>query len=117
MPLCHILKRSIFKIFLAEELGYDRLEMQQQHEKLYGDLNREQLKVYNSIIDIVENKKGGVLYVYGSGGCGSGKTFLWNTLCCSLLSEGKIVLPVACSGIAAVLLPGVGQLTQDFTSL
>ncbi|XP_074352948.1 uncharacterized protein LOC141692109 [Apium graveolens] len=54
--------------------------------------------------DSVDNKKGGIFFVYGSGGCG--KTFLWNTLCCKLHSVGKIVLPVASSGIAATLLPG-----------
>ncbi|XP_074336941.1 uncharacterized protein LOC141674115 [Apium graveolens] len=47
---------------------------------------------------------GGVFFVYGSGGCD--KTFLWQTLYCRLHSEGKIVLPVASCGIAAVLLPG-----------
>ncbi|XP_074336932.1 uncharacterized protein LOC141674107 [Apium graveolens] len=46
----------------------------------------------------------GVFFVYGSGGCG--KTFLWQTLCYRLRSEGKIVLPVASCGIVAVLLPG-----------
>ncbi|XP_074342147.1 uncharacterized protein LOC141679582 [Apium graveolens] len=49
-------------------------------------------------------KKGGVFFVYGSGVCG--KTFLWQTLCCRLRSEHKIVLPVASCGIAVVLLPG-----------
>ncbi|XP_074347225.1 uncharacterized protein LOC141686063 [Apium graveolens] len=47
---------------------------------------------------------GGVFFVYGSGGCD--KTFLWQTLCCRLRSEGKIVIHVASCGIAAVLLPG-----------
>ncbi|XP_074352694.1 uncharacterized protein LOC141691840 [Apium graveolens] len=49
-------------------------------------------------------EKGGVFFVYGSGGCG--KTFLWQTLCCRLGSEHKIVLPIASYGIAAMLLPG-----------
>ena len=46
----------------------------------------------------------GFFFVHGSGGCG--KTFLWKTLCCGLRSQGKIVLPVVSSGIAATLLPG-----------
>ncbi|XP_074323970.1 uncharacterized protein LOC141660889 [Apium graveolens] len=49
-------------------------------------------------------KKGGVFFVYGSGGCG--KTFLWQTLYYRLRSKRKIVLPVASYGIAAMLLPG-----------
>ncbi|XP_074346709.1 uncharacterized protein LOC141685514 [Apium graveolens] len=67
-------------------------------------LNDEQKIVYDSILDNINQKKGGVFFVYGSGGCG--KTFLWQTLCCRLQSEHKIVLTVALYGIAAVLLPG-----------
>ncbi|KAL8135484.1 hypothetical protein AgCh_010212 [Apium graveolens] len=47
---------------------------------------------------------GGIFFIYGSGGCG--KTFLWRTLICKLRAEGEIVLPVASSGIAAILMPG-----------
>ena len=41
--------------------------------------------------------------MYGYGG--TGKTFVWKTLIYSLRSERKIVLAVASSGIAALLLP------------
>ncbi|XP_074378443.1 uncharacterized protein LOC141719980 [Apium graveolens] len=78
--------------------------MCEQHDKLHHNLNKEQLHVYNSVMDNIDNSKGGVYFVYGSGGCG--KTFLSNTLCCKLRSEGKIVLHVESSGIAAMLLPG-----------
>ncbi|PIA43487.1 hypothetical protein AQUCO_01900110v1 [Aquilegia coerulea] len=46
---------------------------------------------------------GGLFFVYGSGG--TGKTYLWSTLTSKLRSEGKIVLVVASSGIASLLLP------------
>ncbi|MCH85307.1 helicase-like protein, partial [Trifolium medium] len=36
----------------------------------------------------------------------TGKTFMWNTLASSLRSKGHIVLTVASSGIASLLLPG-----------
>ncbi|XP_076927126.1 uncharacterized protein LOC143590569 [Bidens hawaiensis] len=42
-------------------------------------------------------------FVYGHGG--TGKTFLWTTIIAALRSTGKIVLVVAASGIASVLLP------------
>ncbi|XP_074336449.1 uncharacterized protein LOC141673595 [Apium graveolens] len=89
---------------LQEETSYDKEELKILHEKNHGMLNPEQKNVYDSIIQNVYNKVGGVFFVYGSGGCG--KTFLWQTLCCRLRSEGKIVLHVASCGIAAVLLPG-----------
>nr|GEZ74643.1 DNA helicase [Tanacetum cinerariifolium] len=44
-----------------------------------------------------------LIFVYGHGG--TGKTFLWKTIISSLRSEGKIVLAVASSGIASLLLP------------
>ncbi|XP_074351458.1 uncharacterized protein LOC141690569 [Apium graveolens] len=43
-------------------------------------------------------------FVFGSGG--SGKTYLWRTLIYRLRLEGRIVLPVPMSGIAATLMPG-----------
>lgn len=89
---------------LAEELSYDKVEMKRKHEELHKDLNAEQLEAYDSIVQSVVDKKGGVFFVYGSGGCG--KTYLWNTICCQLGSIGRIVLPVASSGITATRLPG-----------
>ncbi|XP_074351859.1 uncharacterized protein LOC141691008 [Apium graveolens] len=78
--------------------------MKRIHTKNHSLLNDEQKIVYDSILDNINQKKGGVFFVYGSGGCG--KTFLWQTLCCRLRSEHKIVLPVASCCIAAVLLHG-----------
>ncbi|GKD72973.1 DNA helicase [Tanacetum coccineum] len=49
-----------------------------------------------------ENKQE-MIFVYGHGGFG--KTFLWRTLINTMRSEGKIVLVVASSGIASLLLP------------
>ena len=61
------------------------------------------MSTYKEIMGAVNKKLGGFFFVYGYGG--TGKTFLWNTLASSIRSEGKIVLTVASSGIAANLLP------------
>ncbi|XP_074323357.1 uncharacterized protein LOC141660283 [Apium graveolens] len=87
-----------------DDLGYNKEHNHEEHDKLYRTLNIEQLHAYASIIDSIENGKGGVFFVYGSGGCG--KTFLWNTFCCKLCSVRRVLLPVASSGIVARLLPG-----------
>jgi nitrogenase subunit NifH len=50
------------------------------------------------------NKEGKLFFVYGSGGIG--KTFVWTTLLSCLRGQGKIVLVVASSRIASLLLPG-----------
>jgi ATP-dependent DNA helicase PIF1 len=52
----------------------------------------------------VRQQKGGVFFLHGYGG--TGKTFMWRTLASSLRSKGQIVLTVASSGIASLLLPG-----------
>lgn len=87
-----------------DETSYNRPAMQREYSMLYDNCNEEQKVIFHDVMHSVENKAGGVFFVYGSGGCG--KTYLWRTIICKLRCEGKIVLPVASSGIAATLLPG-----------
>ncbi len=49
-------------------------------------------------------KEGKLLFVYGSGG--TDKTFIWTTLLSRLRGQGKIVLAIASSRIASLLLLG-----------
>ncbi|XP_071740609.1 uncharacterized protein [Rutidosis leptorrhynchoides] len=67
-------------------------------------LTSEQKEAYDQIIKAVDHGKGGVFFLYGYGG--TGKTFLWKTLSSALRRKGEIVLNVASSGIAALLLSG-----------
>ncbi|XP_074324208.1 uncharacterized protein LOC141661122 [Apium graveolens] len=78
--------------------------MEYETAKPLQDCTEEQRKIYDAVIQSIDTNVGGIFFVYGSGGCG--KTFLWRTLICKLRSQGKIVLPVASSGIAATLMPG-----------
>ncbi|GJU87647.1 ATP-dependent DNA helicase PIF1-like protein [Tanacetum coccineum] len=75
-----------------------------QHQQLYPQLNPEQRLIYEEVVDSVHNKKGQFHFVYGPGG--TRKTFLYKTIISRLRSELKIVLAVASSGIASLLLPG-----------
>ncbi|CAK8572798.1 unnamed protein product [Lathyrus sativus] len=52
----------------------------------------------------VTNKKGRVFFLHGYGS--PDKIYTWRTLATSLRAEHKIVLIVASSGIASLLLPG-----------
>jgi ATP-dependent DNA helicase PIF1 len=52
----------------------------------------------------VANQQGGVFFLHGYGG--TGKTYMWRTLASALRSKHEIVLTVATSGIASLLLPG-----------
>ncbi|XP_025678366.1 uncharacterized protein [Arachis hypogaea] len=58
---------------------------------------------FDTIANAVSRANGGFYFVCGYGG--TGKTFLWNALSASIRSNGDIVLNMASSGIAALLLP------------
>ncbi|XP_071727418.1 uncharacterized protein [Rutidosis leptorrhynchoides] len=89
---------------IREELNYNIKEMKTLHDNLFRSLNPEQLTLYERLIKAVTNQEGGLYFLYGPGG--TGKTFLYNTILTKLRSEKMIVLAVASSGIASLLLPG-----------
>ncbi|KAL4580720.1 hypothetical protein LXL04_016922 [Taraxacum kok-saghyz] len=91
-------------LFITEELAFDRDTLKNELDQLLHSLTDEQRGVYEDIMKAVQFKKGGVFFVYGYGG--TGKTFLWKTLSTVLRCKGQIVLNVALSGIASLLLPG-----------
>ncbi|KAH6885518.1 PIF1-like helicase-domain-containing protein [Coprinopsis sp. MPI-PUGE-AT-0042] len=95
---------------LAEQL-YDLDEQYRLLQDRLPQLNIRQRQAYDSIIPSILENTGKLFFINGPGG--TGKTFLYNVLCNKVRSEGLIVLCVASSGIAALLLPG-GR-TSHFT--
>ncbi|XP_010275205.1 PREDICTED: uncharacterized protein LOC104610342 [Nelumbo nucifera] len=89
---------------LWEELNCDPYAMTSQFHILYPQLNAEQMFIYEKIMQTCNSDSGGLYFVYGSGR--TGKTFLWNTIISRLRADQKIILAVAISGIAVLLLPG-----------
>ncbi|CAJ2679392.1 unnamed protein product [Trifolium pratense] len=105
MPLpSSIASEAMENRLILEELNYNVIELIKEHERCHPLLNDQQLIVYNHVLKAVETNMGGVYFVYGHGG--TGKTFLYRTIIAKLRSEKKIVLAVASSGIASLLLPG-----------
>ncbi|KAM3393921.1 hypothetical protein P3S68_002922 [Capsicum galapagoense] len=88
---------------ILEELRYNKFSLSKEHEELLNKLTEEQRSVYDRIITTVKCNKGGFLFLYGHGG--TGKTFIWMTLSSAIRSKGDIILTVASSGIASLLLP------------
>ncbi|XP_076937210.1 uncharacterized protein LOC143604695 [Bidens hawaiensis] len=78
---------SANNLLLSEELAYDNVMLAQEFEQMFSSFTDEQHSVYEEIIEAVDKNKGG-------------------TLCASIRSQGKIVLSVASSGIASLLLSG-----------
>ncbi|KAF8111948.1 hypothetical protein N665_0070s0018, partial [Sinapis alba] len=87
-----VLLKELGNSLWNQELDYDVAEETLKHETLYNQLNDEQRVIY-----------GKLFFVNGAGGIG--KTFLYQTIISRLRSKKQIVLPVASSGIAALLLP------------
>ncbi|KAL1317076.1 hypothetical protein AAHE18_15G110800 [Arachis hypogaea] len=87
---------------IMEELIFDINALANELGGYLERLTNEQKFAYDQIIGAVSGNMGGIFFLYGQGGCG--KTFLWSTISCSIRSKGVIVLNVASSGIAALLL-------------
>ncbi|KAL3635911.1 hypothetical protein CASFOL_020458 [Castilleja foliolosa] len=94
---------SVGNRLLLEETCYDRSTLAAEHSASHLLLNSDQLKVYDCILSSYQANSQVLLFVYGHGG--TGKTFLWRTIISFFRSIGKIVLAVAASGIASLLLP------------
>ncbi|KAG5517186.1 hypothetical protein RHGRI_037823 [Rhododendron griersonianum] len=88
-------------------LEHRQLQIQAQQvntETNIGRLNIDQRNAYDAIICSVFGNKGTTFFL--NGGAGTGKTFLYNTIAQKCRSLGHIVVTVASSGIASLLLEG-----------
>jgi len=88
---------------IQEELDYNIHYLEEQATKFYQQLNKDQKEAFHSIVNSVINKEPNFFFISGHGG--TGKTFLWNTIVSYLRAKRKIVLTVATSGVASLLLP------------
>ncbi|GJU56648.1 ATP-dependent DNA helicase PIF1-like protein [Tanacetum coccineum] len=95
---------------IREALAFDMNKSKTEHQQLHVLLNPEQRLIYEQVLHSVYNQEGQFYFVYGPGG--TGKTFLYKTIMARLWSERMIVLAVASSGIASLLLPG-GRTTHN----
>ncbi|XP_076882159.1 uncharacterized protein LOC143530529 [Bidens hawaiensis] len=102
MPNANMLQRLQNKV-LMDETNYDRKSLAAEHMSSLQLLNRQQRLIYDHVMLAISSGQQTLCFVYGHGG--TGKTFLWTTIIAALHSAGKIVLAVAASGIASLLLP------------
>ena len=97
---------------MGEDRDYDQEQEQILFDSMREKLNEEQVTCFNAIVAAVERHEqdpnqlvpSGTFFLQGP--AGTGRTFLYNCLCSHFRAQGKIVLCVASSGIAAQLLPG-----------
>jgi hypothetical protein len=90
--------------YIAEQLSYDTHQEHHSANTQSVQLNKHQKHAYHTIVNSVFQNQGSVYFVNGASG--TGKTFLYRTICSRLQGDSHIVLCVASLGIAALLLPG-----------
>ncbi|RIA05770.1 hypothetical protein BRARA_K01203 [Brassica rapa] len=91
-------------VLILDERSYDREALLETLDRDVPKMTSEQRKIYDEILDAVNEERGGMFFVSGFGG--TGKTFLWKLLSAAIRSRGDIALNVASSGIASLLLQG-----------
>ena len=90
---------------LQEQLDYDPATEAVARDEVCAQFNNDQRAAFGTIVDKIERDPiNAHFFLHGWGG--TGKTFLYKGLCHHFRSQRKIVLCVASSGIAALLLPG-----------
>ncbi|KAH1069241.1 hypothetical protein GYH30_006728 [Glycine max] len=89
---------------ILSELNYNNDQARSEFKNLFLSMTDEQKQIYHKIMEAVNNNEGDMFFLYGYGG--TGKTYIWRTLASSLRAKNQIVIMVASSGIASLLLPG-----------
>jgi hypothetical protein len=105
MPQLTLIEAHMNKLILLE-LKYDRLEQAAFLCSVMSKLNVEQLMAFQTIKTAAETDDDSSKVFFLDGPGGTGKTFLYNAILAHFRANGDIAIPVASSGIAALLLKG-----------
>lgn len=90
---------------IAVELNYSTTEEGRLFTELRSQLNSDQAACFTTVTTAIDTDPQNARF-FLQGPAGTGKTFLYRCICHYYRSRGRIVLCVASSGIAALLLPG-----------
>ncbi|XP_056864410.1 uncharacterized protein LOC130511442 [Raphanus sativus] len=104
MPKLPVLSSHDDNVLVSDERSYCRSSLLETLDRDISKMTCEQRNIYDQILSAVNKRDGGMFFVSGFGG--TGKTFLWKLLSAAIRSRGDIVLNVASSGIASLLLQG-----------
>ncbi|XP_016185345.1 uncharacterized protein LOC107626977 [Arachis ipaensis] len=104
MPLATEVDNSLLtERIIREELNFNRDDLKKNTSDMLAIATLEQKYAFDKIVKAVYCDEGSFFFVYGHGD--TGKIFLWNFVSAEIRSRGDIVLNVASSGIASLLLP------------
>nr|GEV13051.1 ATP-dependent DNA helicase PIF4-like [Tanacetum cinerariifolium] len=99
---------------IFDETSHDIEKLKEQHATWYESLTTKQKGIYSTVMNAIDNNKGGMFFVYGYGGIG--KTYLYKTMLAALRSKGEIVMNVALRSIATLLFEG-GRMTHSLFAI
>ncbi|XP_016200155.1 ATP-dependent DNA helicase PIF1-like [Arachis ipaensis] len=103
MPLATEVDSSLLtERVIREELNFNRDDLKKNASDMLAIATPEQRYAFDKIVTAVYCDEGRFFFVYGHGD--TGKIFLWNLMSAEIRSRGDIVLNVASSGIASLLL-------------
>jgi hypothetical protein len=88
---------------INDELRSEPMLLRAHAAVAVSQLNAEQRFIFEKLTESALSCSPGIFFICGHGG--TGKTFLWNAILTHLRSRQKIVLAVASSGVASLLLP------------
>ena len=89
---------------ISQQLNYDHQSETIMAHQFMKSMNSGQQHAFDKICQSVFCKEGKLFFIYGFGGCG--KTYLYEALCHALQAEGIIIICIASTGLACLLLPG-----------
>ena len=89
---------------IAEQRAFNQPELQEFIQRGELTLSIQQRALYQAVLDSVEQGQGGLFFLHSGGGCG--KTYLSKLISAAVRARDKIVLCVASTGLASLLLPG-----------
>jgi hypothetical protein len=90
---------------IQQELRHNVIELANTAADAISKMNEGQRAAFDTIVTAIESDPQTAAF-FLQGPAGTGKTFVYTTLANLFRSRGKIVICVASSGIAALLLPG-----------
>ena len=103
---------DILDVEYLRERNYNTEELQAHVQEKKPSLNEDQKKAFDFILEQVESRQGGIVFLDAPGG--TGKTYLTNLILAEIRSRGELALAIASSGIAATLMDG-GSYLNYFT--
>ena len=105
---------TVHNRLISQQINYNSDSEANTAHQLMSSLNEDQRHAFEKIWQSIIQRKGKTFFVDGFGGCG--KTYLYQVICHAVRAEGIIILCVASTGLACLLLPG-GQTAHSMFKL